>query len=123
LTKELGDSDIIEIWRQGLEKSPNDLVGFAQYRMPSGMVRLVYSLKNKVDLSDYIDDPFFTYSKSILGDISKYTCKVLSLHLIPKAIEGSEVTVFVRHTHREVPIADIDAWMALYGTLLPESRF
>ncbi len=86
------------------------------------MVRLVYSLKNKVDLATYITDPFFTYSKSILGDINKYTCKVLSLHLIPRAIEGSEVTVFIRHTHREVSLADLNAWMAIYGTLLNEPR-
>ncbi len=31
--------------------------------------------------------------------------------------------MFVRHTHKEVPIADLDAWMKIYGTLVTESTF
>ncbi len=81
----------MNIWRQGLKKDPNDLKGIAQYRLPSGMVRLVYSLKEKVDLSLYIVDPFFSYCKSILGDVSTYTCKVLNLQSLIKATVGDEV--------------------------------
>ncbi len=29
----------------------------------------------------------------------------------------------MRHTHREVPQADIDRWMSLYGTLLTDSMY
>ncbi len=86
------------------------------------LFRLVYTLKEKVDLATFVRDPYFTYQKSILGDISTYTCKVLNLASIALAEEGSEVTVFVRHTHKEVPQADIDSWMSLYGTLLNNSR-
>jgi hypothetical protein len=33
------------------------------------------------------------------------------------------VSVFVRHTHKEVPKEDIDSLLAIYGTLLSESSF
>ena len=91
VSKELGDCDIIDIWVKGLKKPNSDLTGFAQYRLPSGMIRLVYNLDRKVDLAVYIRDPFFSYCKSILGDISTYTCKVLNLNTIPVATIGSEV--------------------------------
>lgn len=107
---------------KGLKKSASDIKGYGQYRLPSGGVRLVYDLKDSVDLAIFAQDPFFSYSKSILGDISKYGCKILNLNTIPEATVGSEVTVFVRHTHKEVSLKDIDKWMALYGTLLTESR-
>jgi hypothetical protein len=67
VAKELSDCDVIEIWRQGLKKSLDDVKGFAQYRLPSGMIRLIYTLKEAVNLADYILDPFFSYCKSILG--------------------------------------------------------
>ncbi len=63
------------------------------------------------------------YTKVILGDTSKYNCKVLDLTTIPEAKEGDEVKVFVRFTHREVPLAQIDEWIALYGQLTSESRY
>jgi hypothetical protein len=63
------------------------------------------------------------FTKSILGDISKYNCKVLDLTTIPEAKAGDEVKVFVRFTHREVPLPQIDEWIALYGQLLCESRY
>ncbi len=34
-----------------------------------------------------------------------------------------QVTVYVRHTHKEVPKEDIDALLAIYGTLESESSF
>ncbi len=95
MNKELSDDDVVNIWRQGLKKDLSDLKGFAQYRLPSGMVRLVYSLKEKVDLSIYIVDPFFTYVKSILGDVSTYTCKVLNLQSLLQAVVGDEVRVYI----------------------------
>jgi hypothetical protein len=91
VSKELGDHDILAIWESGLKKPTNLLTGFSQYRLPSGLIRLVYTLKSTVDLAIFVKDPFFTYQKSILGDISTYTCKVLNLSLIPLASVGSEV--------------------------------
>ena len=73
-------------------------------------------------LVDFVDDPNFVFTKVVLGDISKYNCKVLDLTLIPEAKAGDEVKVFVRFTHREIPLAQIDEWMALYGQLTTESR-
>ncbi len=96
VTKELSDSDIVEIWRQGLKKESGDLLGIAQYRLPSGLIRLVYTLKEPVRLAEYIADPFFTYRKTILGDVNTYTCKVLHLHTIQQANVGSEVI----HVHK-----------------------
>ncbi len=72
INREICDGDIIEIWRQGLKKSVGDLNGFAQYKQPSGVIRLVYKLKERVDLAVYISDPFFNYSKSILGITTIY---------------------------------------------------
>ena len=86
------------------------------------MVRIVYQLKSPVDLTKFAEDPFYNYCKTVLGDISTYTCKVLYLTAIKEVEVGSEVTIYVRHTHREVPKPDIDHWMALHGTLLNESR-
>lgn len=31
--------------------------------------------------------------------------------------------LFVRYTHREVPLEQIDEWIALYGTIISESKF
>ncbi len=53
----------------------------------------MYNLKEKVDLCDFVDNPFFTYQKSILGDISTYACKILNLHTIPPADVGAEVNI------------------------------
>ncbi len=91
MNRELSDDDVVNIWQQGLKKPLGDLKGFAQYRLPSGMVRLVYSLKERVNLAEYIVDPFFQYQKSILGDISTYTCKVLNLSTLQSAVVGDEV--------------------------------
>jgi hypothetical protein len=75
----------------GLNKSAGDLTGFTQYRLPSGMVRLVYTLKEPVELATFICDPFFNFTKTIFGDVSTFTCKVLNLNTIPLAKAGSEV--------------------------------
>ncbi len=91
VTKEISDNDIVDIWRQGLKKDPRDVLGFAQYRLPSGVIRLVYTLQEPVNLASYVQDPFFTYRKTILGDVTTYMCKVLNLHTIPAAVVGSEV--------------------------------
>ncbi len=57
------------------------------------MIRLVYTLKEEVDLATYVQDPFFNYCKSILGDVSTYNCKILNLNTIPLAVAGSEVLI------------------------------
>jgi len=62
------------------------------------------------------------FTKTVLGETSKYVCKVLDLTTIPEAKIGDEVKVFVRFTHREVPLAQIDEWLALYGQLTSDSR-
>ncbi len=88
MSKELSDDDIVEIWQTGLKKPKTELTGFAQYCLPSGMIRLVYTLIERIQLSEFVAKPFFTYCKSILGDVSTYTCKVLNLHTIPLAMIG-----------------------------------
>ena len=69
VSKELSDCDIVDIWETGLKKPVAELKGIAQYRLPSGMIRLVYELRESVDLALFIRDPFFNYRKSILGII------------------------------------------------------
>ncbi len=72
---------------------------------------------------DFVDDPNFIFTKTILGDTTRYNCKVLDLTSLPEAKIGTEVKVFVRFTHREVPLPQIDEWMALYGKLTTDSRY
>jgi hypothetical protein len=72
---------------------------------------------------DFVEDPNFIFTKVILGETTRYNCKVLDLTLIPEAKIGSEVKVFVRFTHREVPLSQIDEWMSLHGELKSESRY
>jgi hypothetical protein len=50
LAKEFGDQDILDIWIKGLEKNQEDLTGFSQYRLPSGVIRVVYTISKKTDL-------------------------------------------------------------------------
>jgi hypothetical protein len=50
LAKEFCDRDIADIWESGLGKPPQELSGFAQYKLPSGVLRLVYTLQQKVAL-------------------------------------------------------------------------
>ncbi len=96
MSKELSDNDILDIWLSGLDRDAGGLKGFAQYRLPSGMIRLVYTLKEPTTLSAFVQEPFFNYTKSILGDVSTYTCKVLNLNTIPTATIGSEVISLTR---------------------------
>jgi hypothetical protein len=35
----------------------------------------------------------------------------------------TQVTVFIRHTHKEVSLEDLDSWVAINGTLLSPSKF
>jgi hypothetical protein len=55
LAKEFCDRDIADIWEGGLGKSPQELSGFAQYKLPSGVLRLVYTLIQKVNLGITLD--------------------------------------------------------------------
>lgn len=71
----------------------------------------------------FVKDPFFNFVKETLGETSTYNCKVLDLSKIPLAKTGSEVTIFVRHTHREVSLKQLDEWINIYATLSSESRF
>jgi hypothetical protein len=50
LAKEFCDKDIADIWEGGLGKPTQLLVGLAQYKLPSGVIRLVYTLSEKVSL-------------------------------------------------------------------------
>ncbi len=142
LAKEFGDQDILDIWTKGLEKDAKDITGFSQYKLPSGVIRIVYSIAHRVDLgktrhihlslvqfkqitsfvAEFVEDPHFIFVKTILGDTTRYNCKVLDLSSLPTAKPGSEVTVFVRYTHREIPLPQIDEWIGLYGNLITESR-
>jgi hypothetical protein len=144
LAKEFCDQDILNIWEAGLIKNPKEITGFSQYKLPSGVIRLVYSLEKKIDLGkpkpisqfvlnyisqilslavDFVDDPHFIFTKTVLGDTTRYNCKVLDLTSLPTAKIGSEVKVFVRFTHREIPLPQIDEWLSLYGQLTSESRY
>lgn len=70
---------------------------------------MIYNLVNEVSLENFVTDPI-------------YNCKILDLSKIPLAKVGSEVTVFVRYTHCEVTLDQIDEWIRIYGTLISESR-
>jgi hypothetical protein len=52
LAKEFDDLDILDIWEKGLEKKKEDITGFSQYRLPSGVVRIVYTITKKIDLGN-----------------------------------------------------------------------
>jgi hypothetical protein len=51
-----------------------------------------------------------------------YSCKVLDMSLIPEAEIGSVVDVFVKYTHNELTLNQIDRWMKIYGELKSKSR-
>jgi hypothetical protein len=70
----------------------------------------------------FVADPYFTHVKEILGDSVTYACKVLDLNALPVAKIGSIVTVFVKYTHNELSLAQIDEWMLIYGELKGKSR-
>jgi hypothetical protein len=53
LAKEFGDQDILDIWEKGLEKQKEKITGFSQYRLPSGVIRIVYTIVEKIDLGSY----------------------------------------------------------------------
>ncbi len=52
LAKEFGDLDILDIWSKGLSKDTEEIAGFSQYKLPSGVVRIVYSIKQSVNLGN-----------------------------------------------------------------------
>jgi hypothetical protein len=81
-----------------------------------------FRLKKAVKLSDFITDPFFTHVKEVLGDSVTYSCKVLDLSTIPEAKIGDTVTVFVKYTHNELTLGQIDSWIKIYGSLKNKSR-
>lgn len=122
VTKGFCDEDLIAIWENGFLKKRETLRGFAQYRLASGSTRLIYTLKQEVHLENFVNDPLFQFVKDIRGNSYSYDCKVLDLRKIPLAEIGSEVTIFVRHTHLEVSRKQIDAWIRIYADILFESR-
>jgi hypothetical protein len=81
-----------------------------------------FRLKKSVKLSEFVEDPFFTHVKDVLGESVTYSCKVLDLSTIPEAKVGDVVLVFVKYTHNELTLDQIDSWMKLYGTLKSKSR-
>ncbi len=81
-----------------------------------------FSLKKPVKLSEFVTDPFFTHVKDVLGDSVTYSCKVLDLGSIPEAKVGDTVTVFVKYTHNELTLEQIDTWIKIYGSLKNKSR-
>jgi hypothetical protein len=85
-----------------------------------------FRLKKPVKLSEFVIDPFFTHVKDVgagvVGDSVTYSCKVLDLSTIPEAKIGDVVLVFVKYTHNELSLEQIDTWMKLYGTLKSKSR-
>ncbi len=87
-----------------------------------GTTRINFRLKSNVALSMFVADPFFTHVKEVSGDSINYSCKVLDLNSLPVAKIGSSVTVFVKYTHNELSLAQIDEWMKLYGDLKGKSR-
>jgi hypothetical protein len=52
LAKEFGDQDILDIWEKGLEKKKEDITGFSQYRLPSGVIRVVYTITQRITLGN-----------------------------------------------------------------------
>jgi len=60
VAKEFCDQDIFDIWKSGLVKDTKEIIGFAQYKLPSGVIRLVYTISEKVDLGTFADR-FFPY--------------------------------------------------------------
>jgi len=140
--KEFTDFELQSVWVNGLGQSW-DLVELAsQYKTNAGRItdltklvlgaltvvflgysRFVYRLTQPQSLTAIVDDPFFNYVREFAAETVIYNCKVLDLTLIPQAVKGSEVKVFVKYTHGEVSKTQIDQWMELYGTLLEESRY
>ncbi len=144
MSKEFCRDDLIQLWEKGFSKSPEEVEGFSQYKIPSGInykatkllkpiqtlffqswpgsIRVVYNLVNPVLLSDFVQDPYFSFEKKVKGDTATYNCKVLDLHTLPEAKAGDEVVIYVRYTHREVQLKQIDDWLSLYGELKTQSR-
>jgi hypothetical protein len=81
-----------------------------------------FRLKKPVRLAEFVTDPFFTHVKEVLGDSVTYSCKILDLSTIPVANIGDTVTVFVKYTHNELTLAQIDSWIKVYGSLKNKSR-
>jgi len=79
-------------------------------------------LKTAVSLSTFVADPYFTHVKEVLGDSVTYACKILDLNLLPLAKIGSVVTVYVKYTHNELTLQQIDEWLKIYGKLKGKSR-
>jgi hypothetical protein len=50
VSKEFCDKDIIDIWESGLLKDPKVITGFSQYKLPSGVMRLVYTINQRIAL-------------------------------------------------------------------------
>ncbi len=73
-------------------------------------------------LASFVDDPYFTYVKTVMDDSVTYSCKILDMSTIPQAEIGSIVKVFVKYTHSELTLSQIDDWMRIYGELQSKSR-
>jgi len=141
--KEFTDLELRSVWIEGIKKSWDLVDQVSQYKTKAGAFtiysrcflssycrpftlgfsRFVYRLSQPVSLAALIDNPFFYFKREFAADTVIYNCKVLDLTLIPQAIKGSEVTVYVKYTHGEVAKCQIDSWMSLYGTIIEESKY
>ncbi len=50
MAKEFGHQDIVDIWTKGLEKDPKVVNGFSQYKLPSGVIRVIYTITEPIGL-------------------------------------------------------------------------
>jgi hypothetical protein len=79
------------------------------------MTRINFRLKFVVSLASFVDDPYFMHVKVVMDESMTYSCKVLDMSSIPQAEIGSTVQVFVKYTHNELTLSQIDDWMRIYG--------
>ncbi len=79
-------------------------------------------MKRAVALDSFVQDPFFTHVRIIQDDSVTYSCKVLDLNYLPQAKIGSVVLVYVKYTHNELSLSQIDDWMKIYGDIKIKSR-
>ena len=86
------------------------------------MTRINFRLHDVIALGNFVTDPYFIHVKEILGDSVTYSCKVLDLNTLPVAEIGSTVVVYVKYTHSELTLSQIDDWMKIYGDLKNKSR-
>jgi hypothetical protein len=87
-----------------------------------GTTRINYKLKRSVSLESFVQDPFFSHVRTVQDESVTYSCKVLDLNCLPEAKIDSVVLVFVKYTHNELSLKQIDEWMRIYGDIKIKSR-